>query len=142
MELSEILSKYELPEGDEITFEIPTGDVLRARPLRDASEILALEKRANQLHRVCTTRPHPEWKPYLPVDHQIVRLSVFCEACMIDPPMPFLECLKIAKTHGFVLLLIGTALLSKLGIVVGETEVEEIEAEKKDFERTTTGEPS
>ena len=116
--------------GDEIQIPIHNGLVLTARAAKDASELIALEKRAAQMTKILQERPAPHLLPYLPAAEEVVRLAVICEALMLDPKMTLQDGLRLGKEFGFLLVEIGASLAPQARAIASENEMEAIEAEK------------
>lgn len=109
----------------ETRMEVLIGNAcVYARILADATEVMALEKRAKQLQRIAAERPSPAWQPFLPAAPDVIRLAVFAEAVMIDPPMTFLEGLEMAKTCGLLLAQMVGPVLERSVIATEEAEEE------------------
>lgn len=124
----------------EFTFEV-AGETLRARTLADATAVLNLERKVGKIRKLIDAKQAPaEWKEYLPADAQIIRFATFCEELMIDPPMPFIDGLKMAKMAGMLFLQIGAAVIEKASGNATTVESELLdEAKNESSETATTG---
>ncbi len=114
----------------EFTFEV-AGETLKAKVLADASAVLVLERKVQQVKKLIDNgRTPPEWAEYLPADSQVVRMAVYCEALMMEPPMAFIQGLKMAKLAGVLFLQIGTAVMERATGTAYANEAEAITDEK------------
>lgn len=123
-----------------IEIKLRGGVVLKARPLVEAREMAELTKSSQSFLKVATKNPPPEWKPFLPVTDDVVRMVVFTAALMVDPPFTQLEALQLAKQSGPVLAHIYGAIAAQSVVNIAETETEAWDAAGEESRATSSGE--
>lgn len=114
----------------EFTFEV-AGETLKAKLLADATDVITLERQVAQVRKSLKRAP-AEWQQYLPADEQVIRMAVYCERLMIEPPMTFLDGLMMAKQAGVLFLQIGTQVLERATGSAAQGETEAIDDAKNE----------
>lgn len=139
----DLFCNYEVTEAT-FTIVLPKGDVVVARCVRSGSEVIAIEKKARTLQRICKdrARAHEAVRPFLPQSDEVVRFCVYCEALLVDPKLTFKDAMEMAATCGALIPMIGVELTSKTGQFAAAAEMDEVEEEKKDSNGMDTGESS
>lgn len=117
---SELACEFVHDEPLEFTFR---GRLLKARRIRSAEELLALEKRVEMYTRnIREGRVPPAIKAFGPVGEKVVRMCVYLEAILIDPPIDFVRALDLAKNAGMLVPMLISRVMPAFGDVGGEEE--------------------
>ena len=107
-----------------ITISLPKGQELKVRALTSATELETLEKRVQSYIKKCNDPLSPEqWKPFLPASDMVIRQCVYCAELIIEPQFTVLGALRLAKTCGNLIPMIGNQLIERIvGNVMAEEE--------------------
>lgn len=136
-----IADAYAEPDTYEIT--LPKGEVFTVRRIADASEMMTLQKRAEQLFKGTRKAIPPAWKDAgitTPPDEQVLQYAVFIAAAMVSHPTTIVKALRMSKRAGVLFLFLGNKILNTSQTATAETENAEIDEAKNESREAGSGE--
>jgi hypothetical protein len=119
---------------DDPTFEfvLSGGEKLKAKTLTDASALLDMEKKSKTFIKLAQFSPLDEWKPFLPANENILKMSVFVSELMVEPQMSLVECLDLAKNCGIMFMDLAAKVMEKTSNQITAITVEALEEAKNE----------
>jgi hypothetical protein len=117
------------------------GDTVTMQVLRDASQIMRMEREVKLLERTCQGAPPEAWAPWLPVDTDVMRMCHYVSEAAAHPRITFVQALQLAKLDGQALATLFSGLSAASGQAVSATEEEAIESLGETSDATGSGAP-
>lgn len=140
--VADLLAGYANAEP-EFTYPLKNGKTIRARRLRDASEMVRLNAEVQKYTKLFQDGTVPtrllEYKETAP---DILSLCVFGAALIVEPKLSLADLLHIAKTGGKAIFDIATPAIEAATISDTLGTMEQVENEGEDFGATPSTEPA